>query len=56
MLKKKNIFWRLDSMKLAVESQLEIQHFILITWQGDNLRQPQTVHDVYSWTIHAWYK
>ena len=23
-----------------------LKHFILITWQGDNLRQSQTVHDV----------
>ena len=42
MLKKKNIFWLLDSMNLAVESQLEIQtlHFDHLTrWQSDSLKQ-----------------
>ena len=41
MLKKKKIFWRLDSMKLAVESQLEFQtlHFdhltkVTIQWRN----------------------
>ena len=49
MLKRKKFFWPLDSMKLAVESQLEIQtlHFDHLTrWQSENLRQSQTVHDV----------
>ena len=41
--KKKN-FWRLDSMKLAAESQLEIQtlHFDHLKSKGDNLRQYMT--------------
>ena len=43
MLKKEKIFWPLDSMKLAVESQLEIQ-----TLHSDHLTrwQSQTVRDV----------
>ena len=31
-------------------AELDIKHFILITWQGDNLR---TVHDVVEPSMHA---